>query len=66
MLFKAGIGFAIAFTLLHGQAFPALVPGLRAVKQDIAASRPEARLAAWLAPQSGTIARETQAHRLHP
>jgi hypothetical protein len=62
-LFKAALGFAIAVRLLGGPLFP---PGLDAVKRDIAAARPELRLAAWLAPHSGTIAPKTQAHRLHP
>ena len=62
-LFKAFVGFAIATALLHGLVFP---PGLDGVKRDIAAARPEAKLAAWLAPQSGTDRHETQAHRLHP
>jgi hypothetical protein len=43
MIFRAIFGFAVALTLLQGLGF-GVPPALLAVKADIAASRPEARL----------------------
>ena len=57
-LFKAAAGFAIALTLLHGQDYGAGRQGLAAVKSDIAATQPLARLQA----QIGT---PLEAHGLH-
>jgi hypothetical protein len=43
MIFRAAFGFAVALTVLYGQSWVA-PPALCAVKADIAATRPEARL----------------------
>ena len=58
--FRAAIGFAIALTLLHGQAIWSGVktPSLRKIQTDIAATRPAVRIQASLArllvTQNGT------------
>jgi hypothetical protein len=43
MIFRAALGIALALTVLHGQGWVA-PPALSAVKADIAATQPEARL----------------------
>ncbi|GEM_PF-6619187 len=76
MIFRAALGFAVALTLLHGQGW-VMPPALQAVKADIAASRPEARLhilgdqaASALATRFGTarieIMRPDRARVLQP
>jgi hypothetical protein len=59
-LFRAAIGFAVALTLLHGQAQWSGVktPAVRKIETDIAATQPAVRMLASFArlpvPQNGT------------
>ena len=55
MIFRAALGFALALVLLHGQGW-VMPPALRAVKADIAASRPQARLQSLADQTASTLA----------
>jgi hypothetical protein len=61
-LFKAVIGFAIAFALLPQNA--GWTPDFGPLRHDLAEVRPAEQLKAWLLPQTGTGGPEKRARHL--
>ena len=61
-LFKAAIGFAIAFALLPQNA--GWTPDFGPLKHELAQARPAEQIKAWLLPQTGTASPEKRARPL--